>query len=62
MTRPINYLGLPAISVPAGFASDGLPLSVQIIGQPLDEARLLCTAHAYETATSQMDRVPEFYS
>ena len=49
-TRPINYLGLPAISVPAGLTEDGLPSAFQLVARPFDEARLLTLAHAYETA------------
>ena len=49
-TLPINIAGLPAISVPCGFA-DGLPVGMQLIGPPLSEARLLGLAYAYEQAT-----------
>ena len=40
-TTPWNITGQPAVSVPAGFSSKGLPLAVQIVGQPNDEATLL---------------------
>ena len=49
-TLPINIAGLPAMSVPCGFA-DGLPVGMQLIGPPLSEARLLGLAYAYEQAT-----------
>ena len=49
-TLPINIAGLPAISVPCGFAS-GLPVGMQLIGPPLSEAQLLSLAYAYEQAT-----------
>jgi aspartyl-tRNA(Asn)/glutamyl-tRNA(Gln) amidotransferase subunit A len=47
-TRPINMLGLPAISVPCGFTREGLPIGVQIIGPPDREETVLQLAHAYE--------------
>ena len=49
-TLPINIAGLPAISIPAGFA-DGLPVGMQIIGKPFAEETLLKIAHAYQQAT-----------
>jgi amidase len=45
---PWNHLGNPAMSVPAGFAPDGMPLAVQIIGRPGDEATLLSLAAQIE--------------
>lgn len=50
-TGPVNYLGLPALSVPAGFTGSGLPAGFQLIGRPFAEATLLQTAAAYETVT-----------
>ena len=43
-TRPINYLGLPAISVPIDFDENGLPLSIQLVGKPFSEDLLLRNA------------------
>ena len=48
-TIPTSLAGLPGVSVPAGLA-DGLPVGLQIIGKPLDEATVLRVAHAYEQA------------
>jgi aspartyl-tRNA(Asn)/glutamyl-tRNA(Gln) amidotransferase subunit A len=56
-TLPINIAGLPAISVPAGFA-DGLPIGMQIIGKPFDEETILRVAFAYEQATEWHKRKP----
>ncbi len=50
--------GLPAISVPAGFAHD-MPVGLQIMGRQLDEARILSAAHQYEKATNWTDEYPE---
>ena len=45
---PWNHLGNPAMAVPMGFAADGMPLAVQIIGRPGDEATLLSLAAQIE--------------
>jgi amidase len=55
---PWNHLGNPAMSVPAGFASDGLPLAVQIIGRPGDEATLLSLAAQLEAERPWADSRP----
>ncbi len=47
-TIGVNLAGLPGISVPCGFSKSGLPIGLQIIGQPFKEADLLAIAHAYE--------------
>jgi aspartyl-tRNA(Asn)/glutamyl-tRNA(Gln) amidotransferase subunit A len=56
-TMPINIAGIPAISVPAGFA-DNLPIGMQIIGKPFSEETLLRIAFAYEQATDWHKRRP----
>ncbi|HEY1941675.1 MAG TPA: amidase family protein [Roseiarcus sp.] len=48
MTYPINFTGHPAISVPAGLTSDGLPVGLQIIGRRHSEATVLAMAGAFE--------------
>jgi aspartyl-tRNA(Asn)/glutamyl-tRNA(Gln) amidotransferase subunit A len=57
-TGLFNILGLPAISVPCGFTSAGLPVGLQIIGPHFAEARVLAMAHAYEQATEWHKRRP----
>jgi aspartyl-tRNA(Asn)/glutamyl-tRNA(Gln) amidotransferase subunit A len=49
-TISANLAGLPALSVPCGFSSGGLPIGLQLIGKPFDEASLLQLAHSYEQA------------
>jgi aspartyl-tRNA(Asn)/glutamyl-tRNA(Gln) amidotransferase subunit A len=50
-TRPFNYLGLPAISVPCGFDPNGCPIGLQIAGRPFGEGRILNVAGAYQSDT-----------
>jgi aspartyl-tRNA(Asn)/glutamyl-tRNA(Gln) amidotransferase subunit A len=52
-TVPVNIAGLPAVSVPCGFDSDGLPIGMQLIGNKFEEAKILNAANAYEKAASQ---------
>jgi aspartyl-tRNA(Asn)/glutamyl-tRNA(Gln) amidotransferase subunit A len=58
LTRPINGLGLPALSVPCGLSRAGLPLAFQIVGRPFDEATVLRLGHAYERAAGPLGRPP----
>ena len=51
-TRPINYLALPALSVPASVCTNGLPISFQLVGRPFGEARLLRAGAAYEQVST----------
>lgn len=57
-TRGINYLGLPAASVPSGFDASNMPIAFQLVGRPYAEAAILCVAHAYQGATDWHQRVP----
>lgn len=59
-TRPFNYLGLPAMSVPAGLTQNGLPCGFQLVGRPFDEATLLRVARAYERQTAVTSQRPPF--
>lgn len=57
--RPLNYLGLPALSIPAGFTKAGLPVGMQLSGRPFDEATLLTIGAAFERATEYHAKCPE---
>jgi aspartyl-tRNA(Asn)/glutamyl-tRNA(Gln) amidotransferase subunit A len=57
-TIGVNLAGLPGISVPCGFTKDNLPIGLQLIGQPFQEANLLAIAHAYERAHDWSQRHP----
>ena len=57
-TSPSNSTGLPAISVPCGFNSAGLPIGLQLIGRPFEESLLLQIAHAYEAVSPARGRRP----
>jgi aspartyl-tRNA(Asn)/glutamyl-tRNA(Gln) amidotransferase subunit A len=50
-TRPINLTGNPALSVPCGLTTKGLPIGLQLIGRHFDEATLLRLGHAYEAVS-----------
>ena len=55
---PFNLSGLPALALPCGFSTRGLPLSLQLAGRPFDEATVLRAGHAYERATEWHTRRP----
>lgn len=57
-TRPLNYLTVPSLSVPAGFTANGLPAGFQLVAPPFNEARLFSVAAAYEAATEWTSRAP----
>jgi aspartyl-tRNA(Asn)/glutamyl-tRNA(Gln) amidotransferase subunit A len=57
-TRPFNYLGLPAISVPCGFDANGLPVGLQLAGRPFAEARLFKLGDALQRDTDWHGRKP----
>jgi aspartyl-tRNA(Asn)/glutamyl-tRNA(Gln) amidotransferase subunit A len=59
LTRPGNLSGLPAISMPCGFSSEGLPIGLQLIGRRFGDIDLLRAAYAYERATPWHSRFPE---
>jgi aspartyl-tRNA(Asn)/glutamyl-tRNA(Gln) amidotransferase subunit A len=51
LTMPFNLAGLPAISIPCGFTASGLPIGLQVVGKPFEEAMILRIAHAYQQLT-----------
>ena len=57
-TGPFNVSGLPAVSTPSGLSGDGLPMGLQIVGRPFDEATALRVAYAYEQTARFIDRRP----
>ncbi|MCM3749067.1 Asp-tRNA(Asn)/Glu-tRNA(Gln) amidotransferase subunit GatA [Paenibacillus pasadenensis] len=58
VTIPVSLAGVPAISVPCGFA-DGLPVGLQLIGKAFDEATVLRAAHAFEQNTDHHKARPQ---
>jgi aspartyl-tRNA(Asn)/glutamyl-tRNA(Gln) amidotransferase subunit A len=58
-TISVNLAGLPALSLPCGFDSDGLPIGMQIIGKHLDEPTILRIAYSYEQSTEWHKRKPD---
>ena len=57
-TSPSNATGLPAMSVPCGFTEAGLPIGMQLIGRPFEEALLLQVANGYQADSPARDRRP----
>jgi aspartyl-tRNA(Asn)/glutamyl-tRNA(Gln) amidotransferase subunit A len=58
LTTPFNVTGGPALAQCMGFSAGGLPLSLQIVGRPFDDATVLRVAGAYEKATAWRSRRP----
>jgi aspartyl-tRNA(Asn)/glutamyl-tRNA(Gln) amidotransferase subunit A len=57
-TTPYSLAGTPAISVPCGFTTSGLPIGMQLAGRAFEESTVLRAAHAYERATPWHSRRP----
>ena len=58
LTRPGNFLGVPTLSVQAGFTKAGMPVGMQLLGRPFDEATLFTAGHAFQRATDFHLRAP----
>ena len=58
LTRPGNFLGVPALSLQAGFSKAGMPVGMQLLGRPFDEATLLALGHAFQGATDFHRKAP----
>jgi aspartyl-tRNA(Asn)/glutamyl-tRNA(Gln) amidotransferase subunit A len=59
-TRPFSFLGLPALSVPAGMSRANLPIGMQLVGRPFDEALLFKVGDAYQGETAWDQLAPQF--
>ena len=59
LTTPFNVTGGPALAQCIGFSADGMPLSMQVVGRPFDDATVLRVAHAYEKATPWRTKRPQ---
>ena len=57
-TGPYNLTGMPAISVPCGFTTDGLPVGLQIAGKPFDESTVFHVSYAYEQFARHFETRP----
>ncbi|MBR0691963.1 amidase [Bradyrhizobium lablabi] len=58
-TRPVNYLGLPSLSIPSGFTKSSLPVGMQLIGRSFEEATLIRIGAAFQRATDFHAQVPK---
>lgn len=56
--RAANVMGLPALAIPVGFDTNGMPIGAQLMGQPYTEVRLLQLAYAFERETGYTSRIP----
>jgi aspartyl-tRNA(Asn)/glutamyl-tRNA(Gln) amidotransferase subunit A len=61
-TKVVNYLGLPALSLPCGFTDSGMPTGMQLIGRPLREADILRVGHRFQQHTDWHQKVPGMLS
>ncbi len=57
--RPVNYLGLPVMSVPSGFAQDGMPIGMQLIGRPFGDETLTALGIAFQRLTDYHEDMPK---
>ena len=58
-TVSVNLAGLPGLSMPCGFDANGMPVGVQLIGQVLDDAKVLNAAYTYQQATDYHKKLPK---
>ena len=61
-TAPFNISGMPAVSIPVGTSTEGLPVGLQVVGPHFSEARVLQAAHAFQRVTNWHTRVPRGYA
>ena len=60
LTVPVNLAGLPAISIPCGFDTKGLPVGMQLIGNVLEEDRILNASNIFEIDAKVIKNGPLF--
>ena len=58
-TVSVNLAGIPAVSVPCGFGSNGMPIGMQLIGNAFDESKLVRAAYAFQKETDFHTKKPE---
>jgi aspartyl-tRNA(Asn)/glutamyl-tRNA(Gln) amidotransferase subunit A len=58
LMRPVNYLGLPDLVIPAGQSPQGLPIGLQLIGRPFGDETLVALGTAFQAATDHHRRIP----
>jgi aspartyl-tRNA(Asn)/glutamyl-tRNA(Gln) amidotransferase subunit A len=56
--RPVNYLGLPSLVVPAGWSDGGMPIGMQLIGRPFGDETLIALGAAFQAATDHHRKAP----
>jgi aspartyl-tRNA(Asn)/glutamyl-tRNA(Gln) amidotransferase subunit A len=56
--RPLNYLGLPVMSMPAGLSADNMPIGLQLIGRPFGDELLTALGQAFQAETDHHTRMP----
>lgn len=57
-TKPANFMGVPALTVPCGTTGDGMPVSFQLMGRPFGEPLLFNLGHVFQRATDHHERCP----
>jgi aspartyl-tRNA(Asn)/glutamyl-tRNA(Gln) amidotransferase subunit A len=57
--RPVNYLGLPALVIPAGFGQRNMPIGLQLIGRPFNDETVAALGIAFQGATDHHTKVPK---
>jgi len=62
LTVPFNALGLPAISIPCGFASNGMPIGMQLIGRHSEDETILNAAANFESRVGPGYLIPQMIS
>jgi aspartyl-tRNA(Asn)/glutamyl-tRNA(Gln) amidotransferase subunit A len=61
-TIPVSLAGLPGMTFPIGFAEDGLPVGMQLVGNYFQEARMLNIAHQYQQMTDWHQQLPSQFA